>query len=203
MIIHQIYYDDKSKSNCIIDDRVKLYYNIIDPNPFYENEVICDLIPLEQSDRVGVFSHKYNNKLGISLDRIEERNEDIVTFFKINYKNHYWKNFERWHPNGLKALEELKIVFGWDIDFNKQPKHIVYQNHFVADTNIYKRYVKTFLKPVMDYLLLNEHLVNFEPRLPQYKGYKMHPFLLERLFTIYLEQNKYSVHQFNILYEKD
>jgi hypothetical protein len=31
----------------------------------------------------------------------------------------------------------------------------------------------------------------------------MHPFLLERLFTIYLEQNKYSVHQFNILYEKD
>ena len=55
----------------------------------------------------------------------------------------------------------------------------------------------------MDYLLLNEHLVNFEPRLPQYKGYKMHPFLLERLFTIYLEQNKYSVYQFNILYEKD
>jgi hypothetical protein len=55
----------------------------------------------------------------------------------------------------------------------------------------------------MDYILLNDHLVDFEPRLPQYKGYTMHPFLLERLFTIYLEQNKYSVHQFNILYEKD
>ena len=203
MKIHQIYYDDKSKSNCIIDDRVSLYYNIINPKPYYENAIISELIPLEQSERVGVFSHKYTNKLGISLDRIEDRNEDVVTFFKINYKNHYWNNFERWHPGGLKALEELKGVFNWDIDFSKQPKHIVYQNHFVADTNIYKDYVKNYLKPVIKYLEENESIVNKEPSLPRYKGYTMHTFLLERLFTIYLEQKNYNVYQFNILYEKD
>lgn len=201
MIIYQIHFDTDSFNNCLKDHRVIPTPNYKNPHPYFENDVISELVPETETDRVGVFSHAYSKKIGIDLDKIEARNEDVVSFFALNYKNNYWELFERWHPTGLSVLEILKEKFDWTIDFTKQPKHVIYQNAFVAKTEIYEKYIQEYLNPVMSFLNENPELVNKEPNIPKYKGYTMHTFLCERLFTIFLEHNDYSVYQFNKLYD--
>ena len=162
-------------------------------------------MPLEdECKRIGVFSHKYSSKIGVGIDAIKQRDEDIITFFKIS-KGDYWGNFEKWHKGGLRALMILNRKHGWGIDFRVNPSTIVYQNHFVAESNIYKKYVHNFLNPVIKDILNpnNEELyelVNRKTLIQRYVNETMHTFLLERLFSVFLTVNTYRTHQFNILY---
>lgn len=151
----------------------------------------------------GVFSHKFPMKTGfykkIVLDILENEKADVVSFCKpiSNYLN--WS--EKQHPGLLRLLafvcDKLNLKY-------KEPKNTIYSNFFVAKGDIYREYVNTIIKSAIQLMEENNYLkemvwedANYKSgmspeQLKQQTGldyYTFHTFILERLFSIWLENN--------------
>lgn len=207
MIVFQIYYDKNSRANIIEDDSVIPVYNYANAKPYYENKVISSIIPRLKDDEelAGVFSHKFKQKINVPLEAFKYDESDIVTFFGAS-RGDYWKNFERWHSGGIEAMSIICDGIGLDFNPSKNPKVIVYQNHFLAKGKIYKDYVINYLRHAMNMMndksiIRLQNLINKKTTIGRYRNDTMHTFLLERLFSVYLENNNFKVKQFSNLYK--
>jgi hypothetical protein len=129
---------------------------------------------------------------------------------KVSPNQRVLASAEVWHPGfkvllgkicekiGHKAYGEVKIP--------------VYQNAFIAKTEIYQDYVKNFLSPAMEvmekdeeirtlcyqdsrYYILRENKP-FRERVKQFLGLDycpLHPFVCERFFSVYLMEKQFNV----------
>ena len=109
---------------------------------------------------------------------------------------------EKYHPGIINLLKLLCSDLG--IVFTMNCSHNIYSNFFVCRTEIYKDYVNNYIKPAIDlletkYKDLAWKNANYtsdltKEQLKEYTGldyYPMHTFVLERLFALYLENNKH------------
>lgn len=179
----------------------------------FEYNPILDIVNnkidnLKNSDYLGILSHKYSKKMGLpkrlmyKLFNEVTAKQDIdfinLSRFRINGSYLLWT--ENQHPGFLEMFaylcEKLNLKL---ID----PFYNVHSNFFIAKKSIYVDYVNNILKPAIDLLENDEFLKEkvwqdakykglSNEQLKQYSGldhYTFHTFLLERLMSVYLENN--------------
>lgn len=211
----QIYYKEEQKAHCFPISR--LYFNDR-LTIFFENSPIVDCVMSTDQDKIGVCSWKLKEKLKYYLGKprqltqeVIESDYDVLSFTKNSKYHQMLLAADKWHPGFLNYMRLIGEKVGFVVP--KEVKQPIYQNHFMAKTKIYQDYVTRYLLPVME-LMTNDpevreiammdskyHQLNrVGPANPDYLReqigvpfYPMAPFLLERLFSIYIQNNRITV----------
>lgn len=189
---------------------------------FFENEIISKLVSREtEADKIAVCSWKLKDKLQWNLAtprRPEEITEEVlnreydVLPFTRNSKHHEMIGAaSNWHPGFRETM--TKIVEGIGKNMPGEVKIPIYQNAFSAKREIYQDYVSDYLNPAME-LVKNDpeiyklatvdsnytKLMRDDCATPQYLQekigfpyYPLIPFILERLFSVYIHNKKINV----------
>lgn len=198
---YQIYFKEDQKAE-LYDFSIPYFNsNLTD---YFENSVIADLVPKAQSKRICVASWRLKQKRGngIRLNKkltrealIDDYDVAILTPRSPSHKPLAMASI--WHGKAWdNALKELKKF----IKVPQEVKHSIYENHFVARSEIYKDYVNNCLLPCMEFM--SSRPVFFAPSgyakkksLEEVEEYKkktgkndwaIAPFVLERLFSIWI-----------------
>lgn len=166
-------------------------------------------------------SHPQHTKLTWNLGwprRIEHiteevlnSNYDVLPFTRNSKYHEMLAAASQWHPGFRPTL--TKIVEGIGKKMPSEVKKPIYQNAFSAKGEIYQDYVKDYLNPAME-IIKNDpeiykmatadsnytQLVKKEAASAEYLQkkigfpyYPMVPFLLERLFSIYVHNKNINV----------
>lgn len=208
----QICYDLSQKRHCY--EWADIYFNQ-KLTVFFENEIIKELVLLATVDKIAICSWKLKEKMRWNVGKRIEVTQDVINSdyevlsFTKNTKHHQMlAAAERWHPGFTKILKEILNRIGKKMP--SEVKNPIYQNHFSAKTEIYRDYVTTYLVPAMEVMNYHQDVKemcmidsnysnltrNKAANLKNIIGidyYPMHPFLLERLFSIYCHNNKINV----------
>lgn len=214
-LLYQIYYADYQKE--YIFPCATPYFND-KLTIFFENEPISRLVMETTADKIGVCSWKLKEKLRWYVGRprpitqeVLETDYDVLSFTRNTDQHRMLDTAEIWHKGFKDALKKICDGIGVRMPFDvKKP---IYQNHFMAKTEIYKDYVKTYLIPAME-LIKNDIEINktvmidsnysalakkdaASPEILQQKigfpYYPLAPFLLERLFSVYVQNKNINV----------
>lgn len=182
---------------------------------FFENSVIVDQVLSSKADKIAVCSWELKNKLRWNPFKHRELTQEIleseyeVLSFTRNTENHKMLGAANsWHKGFIeifdKVLGRVGIKRGFEL---KTP---IYQNHFSARSHIYRDYVNRYLLPVME-LIQNDKEINAmamrdanytklkrgkSGNLQKFLGidyYPLAPFLLERLFSVYVQNHGIKV----------
>lgn len=213
----QIYYEDYQLKE--IYPFAEPYFN----KPltiFFENEIIKDLVLASTDEKLGVCSWKLKQKMRWNILQPRPLTQDVleteydVLCFTGNSKKHQMLEIaDRWHPGFRESLRKILSKIGIQVPF--EVKTPIYQNSFMAKLEIYQDYVKNWLSPAMDVMTSDpechalamqdskySQLAKKDAASPEYLMskigigyYPMAPFLLERLFSIYVHNNKIKVTQ--------
>lgn len=155
---------------------------------------------------IGIFSWKFCNKTGFSERELYYNIDgvhDVYIFVKSIFKNgkEYFDYSFNFHGQVLKELIQY-ICQDLNIEFTDSPEYAVFSNFYVARYDILKDYVNSYVIPTIDLLetkykesaWLNSKYMNLKPEeLFSNTGltyYPLHSFILERMFSIYLHNNK-------------
>lgn len=214
-ILYQIIYDESQREACY--PFAKVYFNE-SLTVFFENSCISELVSASQADKVGVCSWKLKQKLRWNIgtkrpitQELLETDYEVMSFTK-NSDYHGMLAFAEASHKGFMVTFR-KIVEGIGKKCPGEVKKPIYQNHFMAKREIYQDYVNEYLNPAME-LMQNdpeinklvmadsnystltskspEHLKELEKKIG-IPYYPMSPFLLERLFSVYVHNNKINV----------
>lgn len=211
---YQLYYEDTQKTS--------LYpFSIPVKNEsltvFFENDCIVRLVTASKASKVAVCSHKLKQKLRLYVGRpreitleLLESDYDVLSFTRNTSNHKMIAAAEIWHKGFREIMQ--KLVEGIGKRWPHEVKQPIYQNAFSARREIYQDYVSTYLNPTME-LILSDHTIN--KLAMQNSGYQdlnrnaltpaqcleklgipfypLIPFLLERLFSVYVENNKIRV----------
>jgi hypothetical protein len=209
---HQIYYKEEQLPH--LYPWAKPYFN---PGLtiFFENDPIAKIVSETESEKVGVCSWKLSQKLRQRL-RLTVPLEEAI--FKMDYQvlaltrqsSHHqmMAAAKEWHPGFIETITMIWTKLG--LRMPGETKSPIYQNHFIAKTSIYKRYVDEFLKPAMDLVMQDEELNKLMTQDSHYgklsQGdvrsvkdklgmdfYPMAPFVLERCPALWMTMHKIPV----------
>lgn len=211
----QIIYDDSQRTACY--PFANIYFNDT-LTIFFENAIISEVVGASQADKIAVCSWKLKEKMRWYIGRPRPITETLlnsdyeVMSFTKNTKHHQMlAAADRWHPGFRETLKKLCESIG--VKMPGEVKIPIYQNHFSAKREIYLDYVKNYLNPAME-VMKNEPEINklilansnyskldrSSPeklkKLEQKIGipyYPMAPFILERLFSVYVHNIKIRV----------
>jgi hypothetical protein len=212
---YQIYYDEASRAACYPE--FELYENKV-CTPFFENQIIIELIKQGRHigvDYFGVFSGHFKNKILGAKDgsRItpqyifDNLEGDVISFFRHHKNKNVVNKAEVHHPGFKRAMVNLLNRIGFDADLEKDTRFTVYQNHFIARSEVYHEFVKTLLEPAVKEMQNKDNKElqniiwqdsgyhkkkNMPEKLKQELGvpyYPYHTFICERLFSIFLNKH--------------
>lgn len=208
-MIYQIYYND--------DQLSKLYpFAIPHYNEgltiFFENSVIAPLVLSADSSWVSVCSWKLHEKVRrafpVTLEKLNGTYE-VLSFSRKSKKHTPLAMARQWHEGFQPAIEKLFEKMG--LKLPGEAKNSIYQNHYSAQTAIYKRYVNEFLIPAMELIEKDEELnklmmvdshygkLSKQADLKSVKEklglnyYPMAPFVLERCPQLWYSMNGFKI----------
>lgn len=205
----QIYYHEKQKIHCFPFS--KLYYNE-SLTIYFENDPISKLVQETKSDKIGVCSWKLKEKLRWYIghrreltQELLETDYEVMTFTRNTKYHRFFQAADAWHPGFLEVLDKILSKIG--ISRPGEVKIPIYQNAFIAKTEIYKDYVKNYLIPAMDCIKNDPEVNKMAMRDSKYSDltnqsaqhlkekigieyYPLCPFILERLFSVYVHNKK-------------
>lgn len=211
--IWQIYYDRDTRRNCV--DGWNHYDNSGKLTPFFENTPILKLVSKGEhlkADYFGVFSHDVQkhhtrkNRMGqrlnpFSLDNtLRRENADVVSFFSGRKNTNILTQGANYHhPNYQPAVELLLNHLG--LQYPRKLNFVILFNHFVMRSQVYQEYVDSTLRPAMEFmssdatmkklLMVNakyKNRVNNEMKKAGLQWYPLHPFICERLPSVFIQQ---------------
>jgi len=211
----QIYYAEEQKAHCF--PFADLYYNQ-KLTIFFENEPISRLVMASEDEKLAVCSWKLRQKLRWYIGKPRELTQEVlnsdyeVLSMTKNSQNHQMLASADRHHKGFKVAFQ-KICDHIGLKVPGEVKIPIYQNHFSAKIEIYRDYVSNFLKPAMDFMTNNEEMNRMamadsnysqlsrnsaatSEYLQQQIGvsyYPLAPFLLERLFSVYVQNKRIKV----------
>lgn len=188
------------------------YFNkvktIEDKSYLFEYNCIIDIIDNFKidDDYLGIFSHKFPFKTGLFKKKLYwllENNPDFDIYglcLQYNLRGKYLDFTEKVHPGFKELFYPLCKDLGLEV---KEPEYVIYSNFVIMKTDIYRDYVNTIIKPAI-YLLETKYKdlawkdANYTSglkgdELKQQTGlgfYTFHTFILERMFSIWLENNQ-------------
>ena len=212
--LYQVFYDDSQLPELYpfaipYDNRGKL-------TVFFESSVIAKLVMETKADRIGVCSWKLRAKQrGFYIGRpkpitqeVIEGDYDILSFTK-NTKYHTMlalaaQSHAYFQPTFDKILAAIGKTRPGEV------KNPIYQNAFCCRREIYQDYVQNWLSPSMEVMENDSEIKNLCFKDSNYSNlsgesaanlqkqiglnyFPMHPFLLERLFSVYHNVMKIKV----------
>jgi hypothetical protein len=212
---HQLYYREDQVS--------KLYpfaipYFNESLTPYFENSCIVHLVKASTGSKVSVCSWKLREKLKWYVGRpreltveVLESDYDVLSFTRQTKDHKMMKLAEVWHKGFGSAMQ--KMVEGIGKKWPYEVKIPVYQNHFAATLEIYMDYVTEYLEPAINFIendaemfkiamqdskyseLNKPHAISSEELMMKigYPFYPLAPFLLERLFSVYIHNKNINV----------
>jgi len=219
--IYQIYFDEKSHRTC--EQEWNHYNNEGKLTEFFENTVIVDLIERQVHkpyEYFGVFSHDIRNDRVYKEDTLRfnpstlERvvsayDVDVFSFEKRRRNTNIITQAENYHHGFIKIIERILEETKFLPVIPKKLDNIILFNHFIARSEIYDQYVNELLIPAMKILkempeaykdsnyikrVSNEMRARFMQAFGQ-PHYPYHPFICERLPSLFLSKYRYSCKQ--------
>lgn len=212
---YQIYYQDDQKPYMF--DWAKPYFNNT-LTPFFENSVISNLVLQSQADKIAVTSWCLKQKMTARIPPRRELTEevlyedfDVMSFTKNAPSHDMLGALDGWHPGSVDLLRKIWDQLGYQMP--KKTRFPIYQNAFCARSDVYLDYVINFLVPAMYVMEFDQEIkelcyknsgytvttlnkpVNFD-RIEKYLGiryYPMHPFILERCFSLWIQMKDLKV----------
>lgn len=211
----QIVYDDSQRKECYPFAKVHFNETL---TIFFENSVISELVSTTKADKIGVCSWKLKEKLRWYIGQRREITEEVINSdyyvlsFTRNTKYHQMlAAADQNHTGFRQTMQKLCDFIG--INLPNEVRIPIYQNHFMARTEIYQDYVEKYLNPAIMFMTHNEEMnvmsmadsnystlagISREQRgmLKSKIGidyYPMAPFILERLFSIYVHNKNIHV----------
>lgn len=182
---------------------------------FMENKVIEEQVMNTKAGKIAVCSWALSQKMKYYIGQprpitqeLLESDYEVLSFTKNTKSHHMLSAACVWHPNFLILFDKILKAIG--VLRPGEVKMPIYQNHFSARTDIYRDYVKSYLTPAMDAMSNDPDL---HAEIIKDAGYSnlMHadysflknkigipympyaPFLLERLFSVFVHNRKISV----------
>lgn len=217
--IYQIYYNQKTKTHCYNGRKWwKHYNNEFKLTPFFENQVINDLLKNgehKSSEYFGVFSHDISKEITFKEESLHFNPEnlreclksghDVYSFQKRRRQDNIIYQAENYHKGIVEMTEFILNKIGYEIP--KKTDKIVLFNHFVMKSKIYERYYKEMLRPAMNVMKSMDELhqdakyrqlsKKIYPKFTltdnqgkEYNHFPYHPFILERFVSVWLQYNK-------------
>lgn len=208
LAFYQIYFKEEQKKELYDFAIPHLNSSVTD---YFENSVITDLVPKTDAERICVASWRLFQKRGNGI-RVNKQltrealidDYDIAVLTPRSPSHKPLAMASIWHGKAWdNALKELKRF----IKVPQEVRHAIYENHFVARSEIYKDYVSTCLLPAMDFM--SSRPVFFAPsgyakkksinEVNEYRektgknDWPIAPFILERLFSIWINDQKFKV----------
>ncbi len=212
---YQIYYKDEHKEK-LYPFAVPYYNQVL--TPYFENRCISDLVKASTASKVSVCSWKLKEKLkwnvgkcrDITLELLES-DYDVLSFTKNSHDHKMMGLMEVWHKGSKAAMQ--KLVEGIGHKWPWEVKIPIYQNHQISKREIYLDYVTTYLDPAIKFMEEDPEMNKIAFSDSKYseinkKGcitsqelmekigmsyYPLAPFLLERLFSVYVHNQKINV----------
>jgi hypothetical protein len=201
---YQIYYDDTQLTELY---PFSIPYKNTTLTPYFENSVIAEIVPKSDSDYVGVCSWRLAKKRedmwvlkdkSLTYEKIVNTDFDIAVLTPRSSSHKALCMASVWHGKAWDdAINDLR-------SFIKIPKEVttaIYENHFIATRTIYHAYVTDCLSPAMEWVRDRDvyyadsgyaRRKTQEERDAYYnrtgnKDWPILPFILERLFSIWIE----------------
>lgn len=182
---------------------------------FFESSVIRELVPKSIAKSIGVCSWRLREKQRYYIGRPRPITEEVINSdyevlsFTKNTKYHKMlANAAQSHAHFQPCFTKLLSAIG--VNCPGEIKNPIYQNHFCARSDIYRHYVERYLSRVMD-TITNDPVINemamrdsnyskLSQQNPEHLRdkigltyYPMVPFLLERLFSVFCQNEKIKV----------
>jgi len=208
----QIIYHENQRAHCYPFSRV--YFND-GLTIFFENQVIKDVVLATTHDKIGVCSWKMKQKMKYYIGQprpltieVLESDYEVMSFTRNTKTHQMLAAANQWHPGFLVIFDKILGAIG--VSRPGEVKTPIYQNHFSAKTGIYRDYVTTYLIPAMDAITNDPEINKLAMADSKYSDlthqsgevlreklgigyYPLVPFLLERLFSIYVHNKKIRV----------
>jgi hypothetical protein len=127
----------------------------------------------------------------------------VLSLTKNSKKHTMLAHLYQWHPKSKETMALLWEKLGYKLP--GEVKNPIYQNHYLAKSEIYRDYVENFLSPAMELTEKDEHLNNLmlqpsgyaklsrESDIRSVKAklgmddYPLAPFILERCPSCYFQ----------------
>jgi hypothetical protein len=183
---------------------------------FFESEVIKNEVLQTKFDKISVCSWELKSKMKWYIGRPRELTQEllesdyeVMSFTKNTGDHRMFAAADAWHPGFMKTFDKILSVIGV-----RRPGEIkipIYQNHHASKTGIYQDYVNSYLIPAME-AIKNDPEINGEAMAdanysklkktppPDYfvnqigvPFWPMVPFLLERLFSVYVQNKQIKI----------
>jgi len=196
------------------DEQIKELYDFAIPyknltlTPYFENSVICELVPKSKADKISICSWRLREKRGQSFRSNKPLNlegeYDIAILTPRSPSHKPLTMARQWHGMAWeKGLQELKKFIKIPTELN----YAIYENHFVARKDIYQSYVNECLLPCIDFMSARSVFFDDsgyarnkpEKEVQQYKNltgrndWPICVFLLERLFSIWIHNKNFKI----------
>jgi len=214
--IWQVYFDEVTRKSC--KPEWNHYDNSDKLTEFFENSVILDLVDQGEhykADYFGVFSHDVDQGINFREDGLNFTPQNLVTVvtkygadvyaFQKRRKNaNIVTQAERYHPGFVDMMTKALDFAGFKLP-NRLDKIVLF-NYMVCTADFWDNYVNDMLRPVMAFL--NEYPPAYKdsgyaligrPMTPEKEArfikafgqphYPYHPFICERLASVYLQLN--------------
>lgn len=209
---YQILYHESQRSE--LYPFAKPYFSV-GLTPYFENAIIAGLVPMSMADYISVCSWRLRKKRNDAAHYLGGMGKDVLNEEKI-LSNGFDVAILTPHSPAHKPLAMAPNWHGkaWVDAFNafkpflkqfgKVPDELeysIYENHFIARREIYHEYVSTYLLPAIDFIgdspvfyvdanYLTKKRDQAEiarvQRLLKSKDWPIMPFLLERLFSFFI-----------------
>ncbi len=180
---------------------------------FFENTVIDLVVPPRETDLIGVCSWRLKAKRQDSIrtkgplteETLRTLDYDVAILTPRSNNHRPLEAAKTWHyPHWTPAIERLRDL----IKIPQEVTHTIYENHFVADRELYQDYVLRYLRPAIAFMKENPGVFRQPSGYAKYKteaerliikeklgldDWPIGVFVLERLFSIYLQNEKKHV----------
>jgi len=216
----QILYDESQRAE--LYPFARPYYSC-GLTPYFENAIISGIVPCLQADYISVCSWRLRKKRAGAAHYLGGFNKDEFTIEKIQAAMPFDVAILTPHSAAHKPLAMAPNWHGkaWVDAFNafkpflaqfgKVPDELnyaIYENHFIARREIYHEYVSTYLLPAIRFIGDNPVFYVDSLYLPKKKDqaeiqrvqkllkandWPILPFLLERLFSFYINDKGFNV----------
>lgn len=214
MSFYQIYYDYAQRSELY---PFAIPYKNESLTPFFENTVISDIVSKDtDSDILSVCSWRLRAKRGDCPIQLQGRNLteeailssdfDVAILTPRSPRHKPLLMASHWHG---KAWDDAIADLRKFMHVPKELTNTIYENHFIARREIYQQYVYQCLNPVMDYMRgrdvyftdsgyvakvrRNTTKVEAMRKALGRDDWPIAPFVLERLFSIWIEGKGFKV----------
>lgn len=211
--LYQVYYDDKQLPKLFT---FAIPYKNEGLTIYFENDCIVKLVKATAAEKVGVCSWKLADKMrlrvgqrGLLTQKVLESEYDVLSLTRNSSKHQMLAMANAWHPGFMTTIKLLWEKLGYKMPGEaKQP---IYQNHYVAKTEIYLDYVDNFLIPAMGLIETDEELnklmlqpsgygkLNRQADMRNVKAklgmddYPLSPFILERCPSLWVTMKRINV----------